>query len=261
MKLDKEKKMLTQNKQVNLILGAFDYAGDEIDPQQIKVYQENRLIRAEKIDHQSAYYTIGKNLGLAHGENKIRIEFTDKLGHKTSETYTIFYKQPEIGDVVGQAEFHLEAGTLGLGNLAPSKKMDIIHGETGAELLDRYLKENGFKYTQTGNHQADFYLSHLKRGDLPGKVNPPKELLKALERQNIDFDGTNYAKGELGEFDFTPFSGWMYSVNGTYVNLGFSEYQFQDGDQVRIRFTLALGADIGAKSNDPDYPFPNLGDW
>src|SRR5699024_5708153 len=135
-KLYEEKEMVTQNKQVNLILSAFDFLGDEIEPERIKVYHENRLIHAEKFDQQSAYYSIGKGLGLAHGENRIRIEFTDKLGYTTSNSYKIHYEEPEIGDVIGQAEFHLEAGTLGLGNLAESKKMDIIHGETGAELLD-----------------------------------------------------------------------------------------------------------------------------
>lgn len=259
--LQENKEIATPNKHVNLIINGFDFYGNKIDPEQIKVYHEGRLIHAEKHDLESAYYTIGKGLGLAHGENRIRIEFTDDLGHVTSETYKIFYEESEIGDVVGQVQFQIEAGTLGLGVLVEPQTLDIIHGETGAELLDRFLKANGFDYRQTGNHQADFYLSHLIRDDLPGNINPPDDLLQILEEENVSYYDDGYANGELGEFDFTPHSGWMYSVNGTYVNIGFADYQFEDGDDVRIRYTLTYGADIGAASNNPDFPFPNLGDW
>ena len=48
-----------------------------------------------------------------------------------------------------------------------------------------------------------------------------------------------------GEFDFATGSGWMYSVNGIYPNYGFSDCYLQDGDVLRVRFTLRYGADIG----------------
>ena len=37
----------------------------------------------------------------------------------------------------------------------------------------------------------------------------------------------------------------MYQVNGVYPNYGLSDYCFQNGDTLRLRFTLAYGADIG----------------
>lgn len=49
----------------------------------------------------------------------------------------------------------------------------------------------------------------------------------------------------LGEFDYTSGSGWMYSVNGSFPNYGFADYFPQDGDVVRVCFTLALGRDVG----------------
>ena len=55
----------------------------------------------------------------------------------------------------------------------------------------------------------------------------------------------SYYENSLGEFDFTAESGWMYSVNGQYPNYGMSECFPKDGDVIRIRFTLALGKDIG----------------
>ena len=44
-------------------------------------------------------------------------------------------------------------------------------------------------------------------------------------------------------------SGWMYFVNGEYMNVGMSSYFPGDGDEVRIRFTLYSGADLGVGSD------------
>jgi len=49
----------------------------------------------------------------------------------------------------------------------------------------------------------------------------------------------------LGEFDFSQGSGWMYSINELYSSYGFNKAYVQDGDVVRVRFTLAYGKDIG----------------
>ena len=37
----------------------------------------------------------------------------------------------------------------------------------------------------------------------------------------------------------------MYSVNGVFPNYGFSNYYPQDGDVIRLQFTLCLGKDLG----------------
>ena len=55
----------------------------------------------------------------------------------------------------------------------------------------------------------------------------------------------NESSDSLGEHDYTQGSGWMYSVNGKYCNYSMSDYHPQNGDVVRIRYTLANGKDIG----------------
>ncbi|MFR8222787.1 MAG: DUF4430 domain-containing protein [Blautia faecis] len=40
-------------------------------------------------------------------------------------------------------------------------------------------------------------------------------------------------------------SGWLYSVNGEYMNVGMSSYFPADGDEVRLRFSFIPGADVG----------------
>lgn len=49
----------------------------------------------------------------------------------------------------------------------------------------------------------------------------------------------------LYEFDCGSLSGWTYSVNGTFPNVGCSEYKLSDGDKVEFLYTCNLGADVG----------------
>ena len=49
----------------------------------------------------------------------------------------------------------------------------------------------------------------------------------------------------LGEGTLTGGSGWMFSVNGVYLSSGMNTYFPADGDEIRVRFTLYYGADIG----------------
>ena len=62
-----------------------------------------------------------------------------------------------------------------------------------------------------------------------------------------------YHENSLGEFDFTQGSGWMYSVNGQYVGRSMSEVFPQDGDVVRLRYTLAYGKDVGLGMDGENY--------
>ena len=74
----------------------------------------------------------------------------------------------------------------------------------------------------------------------------PDELLVKLEENGYYPDTAPYEEGTLGEFDFTWGSGWMYAVNNVFANVGFCDFIPQDGDVMRIQFTLAYGADLGS---------------
>lgn len=50
---------------------------------------------------------------------------------------------------------------------------------------------------------------------------------------------------QLYEKDCGSLSGWMYSVNGSFPNVGMSSYEVFDGDEISILYTCDMGADIG----------------
>ena len=57
---------------------------------------------------------------------------------------------------------------------------------------------------------------------------------------------TRYIEGicNLYEFDCGTASGWMYTVNGEYMNYGCSLCTVSDGDKIAIRYTCNMGNDL-----------------
>lgn len=116
-----------------------------------------------------------------------------------------------------------------------------------AHVLLYTLNEYGYEGNYTGSPSSGFYLSMITGFEHSNNV--PAELLTELESNGFSVDDAPNSNTELGEFDYTHGSGWMYSVNGVFPNVGFADYYIQDGDVMRVQFTLAYGADIGGSSS------------
>ena len=161
-----------------------------------------------------------------------------------TETYSISYVPTQNGGVVGQAVVSIEAFSIGGGYVVEPLSVDIYEGENAAQLLDRVLSTHGLSKDQTGTLTSGFYLAGIKGAALASMPKDgssvPADLLSRLGSV-----GTRSNHDWLGEFDFTNGSGWMYCVNNVFPNVGFSDYYLNEGDVMRIQYTLALGADIG----------------
>ena len=174
-------------------------------------------------------------LKLKTGENILTIKVVDDEGHKKTFLIHIISKAVDPGASIGTARFSIDGEVLGLSYLVAPTDVEIYDGENAAYLLDRFLKNNGFTYNYTGSLQSGFYLARInKRG-----------LLKNLSDEMRTKYAGKFDENSLGEFDFNNRSGWMYSVNGDFPNYGFADAYLQDGDEVRIKFTLDYGDDIG----------------
>lgn len=79
----------------------------------------------------------------------------------------------------------------------------------------------------------------------PGQTEPD---------QPPDGTETNKEGSGLYEFSYTSQSGWMYSVKGIFPGVGMSAYELQDGDVLRVQFTIhGIGADLGDKYDSNSY--------
>lgn len=92
-----------------------------------------------------------------------------------------------------------------------------------------------------GKKEVDFYKNE----------NVYDVLKRELKNQGIlmeaSFTGSSaYIEGidNFYEFSCGDLSGWMYCVNGEYPNVGCSEYQVKDGDEIEWHYTCDLGEDL-----------------
>lgn len=216
-------------------------------------------------DSEKTSYTL---IFTREGENIVTVSASSDGGRKKELKYHITYEKAEAGEQIGTATWSVELFTIGCGYLIYPVSVPIYEGETSAEQLIRLLHGNGFVGYYGGTPESAFYLSYIADGTVSGEkynnyrksgtpteprllnLSPkiPQILVPQLEDTMSFFDQNDYLnnwQGYIGEFVFTNGSGWMYSVNNIFPNVGFSDTYLSDGDVVRVQYTLGYGADIG----------------
>ena len=215
-------------------------------------------------DNEKTSYTL---VFTSEGANTVTVTATSDGGRRRELNYTIYYRRAAEGEAIGTAVWSVEAFTLGCGYIVYPMYVSIYEGETAAAQLVRMLSECGFVSYCGGSLDSSFYLAYIADGTkgasryngysrfgnpsapraLDIEPSIPSVLTPYLESTMTYFDPNDYAnwRGHLGEFVISNGSGWMYSVNNIFPNVGFADCYLSDGDVVRVQFTLGYGADIG----------------
>jgi predicted small lipoprotein YifL len=73
-------------------------------------------------------------------------------------------------------------------------------------------------------------------------------VLDVLKASGVNYAGSAYIKSIMGlsEKDGGPKSGWCYSVNGKFPNLGVTKVTVGSGDKIAFRYSLNNGLEFGA---------------
>ena len=172
----------------------------------------------------------------------LKIVATDDYGRSTDAVYRMIADPVGEGEQIGEVVFSLEGFSIGCGYFIAPIRVPVYEGVPFSRTLTGILEEHGWTYRSTGSLESGFYLASI--GGLNLKDNRIADGIWDFVK------GKGYVRsiaegGSLGEFDFGSGSGWMYSVNGVYKNYGFADYFPQDGDTVRVQFTVMLGEDLG----------------
>lgn len=178
------------------------------------------------------------------GANTITITATDGDGYAATRSWTVYYENGDITVTVS-----VEATTVGLGYLVAPTEVTVPGGTDAWTVVQQVLTENGYTVSVSGS-----YLSAIQRSGICNGWSIDPELMGRIIEDNMDelgagMDPRPYSMDSLGEFDFYRYSGWMYSYNGSYPGYGFNVCKPQDGSVIRVRYTLALGKDIGGYSS------------
>lgn len=222
---------------------AEDYKERTLTPSQLTV-----TCNGEKLSSISTDNGVIKYKAYLQDENNISITAQDRYGNSDTVSVTIYKEitgDEEEEQPAGTITFSLEASTLGLGYLIGPVSVPFYEEETLPYVFNRVLYSYGFQYHYTGSMDAGFYVKSIDRPGITDGYQIPDALLQHLNDVNDIPDPETCSSDWLGEGTLTGGSGWMFSVNGTYLSTGMNTYFPADGDEVRIRFTLYYGADIG----------------
>lgn len=178
------------------------------------------------------------------GANTITITATDGDGYSATRSWTVYYENGDITVTVS-----VEATTVGLGYLVYPTAVTVPGGTDAWTVVQQVLTENGYTVSGSGS-----YLSAIQRSGICSGFFIDSELMELIMADGMDENGAGldpqpFSMDSLGEFDFYRWSGWMYSYNGSYPGYGLNVCKPQDGSVIRVRYTLAMGKDIGGYSS------------
>lgn len=222
---------------------AEDYKERALEPADLTV-----TCNGEKLSSISTDNGVIKYKAYLDDTNQISITATDRYGNTDTVSVTIYKEitgEEEEEQPAGTITFSVEASTIGLGNLIGPVGVPFYEEETLPYVLNRVLYDNGYQFHFSGSMDSGFYLKSIDRTGITDGYHIPDALVSHLEDVNDIPDPDTCARDWLGEGTLTGGSGWMYSVNGTYMSSGMNTYFPADGDEIRVRFTLYYGADIG----------------
>ena len=175
------------------------------------------------------------------GENTITVTVSDNDGYAVTKSWRVYYQPGNI-----KVKVSVEATTVGLGYLIPPTEVEVPGRTSVMEIVTALLEQNGFSCNTNGGT----YLSDIGKPGLCSRYRIDPELMRLILADGMDETGAGEdpcpaSPDRLGEFDFYRWSGWMYSCNGKYPGYGMNVCKPQDGAVIRLRFTLAMGKDIG----------------
>lgn len=178
------------------------------------------------------------------GANTITITATDGDGYAATRSWTVYYEEGTVTVTVS-----VEATTVGLGYLVAPTEVTVPGGTDAWTVVQQVLTDNGYTVSGSGS-----YLSAIQRSGICSGFFIDSELMELIMADGMDENGAGldpqpFSMDSLGEFDFYRWSGWMYSYNGSYPGYGMNVCKPQDGSVIRVRYTLALGKDIGGYSS------------
>lgn len=227
-----------KNPDIILLVDGHSYTGKQLYSNNYTVSVNGMVVPAPVSQSGSKF---GYSTYLSNeGANTITITATDADGYSATRSWTVYYENGDITVTVS-----VEATTVGLGYLVYPTEVTVPGGTDAWSIVEKVLTENGYGTSGSGS-----YLSAIQRSGICSGFFIDPELMELIMADGMDENGAGldpqpFSMDSLGEFDFYRWSGWMYSYNGSYPGYGMNVCKPQDGSVIRVRYTLALGKDIG----------------
>lgn len=160
----------------------------------------------------------------------------------------------EATETQNTAVVSVEAFSIGNGYVVEPTEIAFTEGETVAAVVDRLFKQKNISIEATGSVNENFYIKNVNfknTNKIPDYIRNAVVAHDDETDEDILFDEylDEGSPNSLGSNDYCYYlSGWMYTVNNPTaeaLSLGMSQTKVNNGDVIRVQFSLDCGADIG----------------
>lgn len=136
----------------------------------------------------------------------------------------------------------IEKFVLGQGYIMEPTMVTVPEDATVEAAINQALTQTG----HTANITAGSYGSYIAGVTDPnrGEVQVPQKILDALTTANLVFVSEDATPDTLDAGDYESWSGWMCSVNNEFLSTAISNITVNEGDVIRVQFSLTAGSDI-----------------
>lgn len=157
----------------------------------------------------------------------------------------------------------IEKFVLGQGYIMEPTMVTVPEDATVETAINQALTQTG----HTANITAGYYGSYIAGVTDPnrGEVQVPQKVLDALTAANLVFVSEDATPDTLdaGDYELTDYgqgiyaySGWLFSVNNVFSSTGISDTTVNEGDVIRVQFSLTGESDVNGNCSwgTPVYP-------
>lgn len=214
---------------------AKDAGGRNIPPSSVAdgnilVRCNGTVVGSESETRERANYRVTLN----DGRNRIEITATDGKDASRTISRTIFCNASGETVKTGTVSVTVNARIVGLGTISEGT-VELEDGDNVKDALEAFFKANSIAGTFRGGYLAGISREGIADGwAIADETKEKMEDLRATELDPADQDNDS-----LKEHDFYSTSGWIYSVNGVFPEVGLTGTTLADGDQIDLFFQLA----------------------
>lgn len=148
----------------------------------------------------------------------------------------------------------IEKFVLGQGYIMEPTMITVPEDATVEAAINQALTQTG----HTANITAGYYGSYIAGVTDPnrGVVQVPQKVLDALTAAYLVFVSEDATPDTLDAGDYDSWSGWMCSVNNEFLNTAISNITVNEGDVIRVQFSLTGESDVNGNCSwaTPVYP-------